>query len=101
MVVRAGVALASAMDESYADVLAKLPAVDRVNYSLRDNVSFGNDVLSIPIHGWPVGSDAFQTLQLLDGRGINNADAAMDGTGGVLLGRSLAAKPNKQLGYTT
>ena len=101
VVVRAGVALASAMDESYAGVLAKLPNIDRVDYSLSDNVSFGDDVLSIPIHGWPVGSDAFQTLQLLDGRGINDADAAMDGTGGVLLGRALAAKLNKQLGDTT
>jgi putative ABC transport system permease protein len=101
VVVRAGVALASAMDERYAEVLKKLPHVDRVNYSLGDNVSFGDDVLSIRIHGWPTNSYAFETLHLREGRGITDADAAMDGTGGVLLGKALAETIEKKLGDTT
>ncbi|MBX9788747.1 MAG: ABC transporter permease [Pirellulales bacterium] len=101
VVVRAGVALASAMDESYAELLKALPHVDRVGYSLGDNVSFGDDVLSIRIHGWPVGSYAFETLNLTEGRGITDADAAMDGSGGVLLGKSLAERLNKKLGDAT
>ena len=102
VVVRAGVALASALDESYVELLRKLPHVARVNYGLSDNVSFGDDVLSIRILGWPPGSSAFETLQLLEGRGLKDSDAAMDGTGGVLLGTSLAEKSlNKKVGDTT
>jgi putative ABC transport system permease protein len=101
VVVRAGVALASALDESYVELLRKLPHVAQVNYGLSDNVSFGDDVLSIRILGWPPGSSAFETLSLLDGRGLRDSDAAMDGTGGVLLGTALAERLNKKVGDST
>jgi putative ABC transport system permease protein len=96
VVLRSGVSerLTSNLDERIADRLAALPMVRAVNPSLTDLVSFSDgSVIGIPVHGWPTGRFALESLQVIAGRRVTDRDRAA-----VMLGQSLAAELNKHVG---
>jgi putative ABC transport system permease protein len=93
VVTRAGVTqrLTSNLNESLAERLAILPHVKQVGPSLTDMVSFWNgSLVGIPVHGWPAGGFAIETLTMNRGRKLTAADHW-----GVLLGEGLARALNK------
>src|SRR5689334_991533 len=66
IVLRAGVAqrLNSSLNQDIGKRLARLDHVKGVAPSLTDMVSFGGtNYIGIPVHGWPIDSFAFSTLQ--------------------------------------
>ena len=96
VVLRSGVSerLMSNLDERIADQLAALPAIQAVNPSLTDLISFGGSTLiGIPVHGWRTDRFAIGSLHMIAGRHVNDSDRAA-----VMLGRGLAAGLDKHIG---
>ena len=96
VVLRSGVTerLTSNLDQTIADRLAALPNVHAVNPSLTDLVSMGNGrLIGIPVHGWPTDRFALDSLHVIAGRRLTNADQYA-----IMLGQGLAAGISKQVG---
>jgi putative ABC transport system permease protein len=82
------------VDEGLGDRIGELPGVYEVIGGLVDVVSFEEaDLYVVLVNGWPADSPAFDQVEILSGRALNETD-----DDAVMLGRVLAGNLGKLVG---
>lgn len=86
----------SVLPEALETKIAEVPGVAAVYPSLVDMLSLlEDDMMGIPVQGWPLGSLPLAELKIIEGRGMLPDDQQP-----VMLGARLATAANKQPGDT-
>lgn len=89
--------LSSVVPEKLADDVAAVPGVAAAVVEMGRMTNVGEDTTSF-VNGWAPDAFAWDTIEVLDGRKPMPEDKTDDIAGGIMLGRSLAARLGLTLG---